>query len=58
MSLIKFMFSRNKEKSILASQKYGEKQVSPEDLDLPILARRICPTLEEREKPFKTLNIS
>ena len=53
MSLIKFMFSRNKEKSILASQKYGEKQVNLEDLDLPILARRIYPTLEEREKPMK-----
>ena len=53
MGILQFLISRNKDKSILASQKYGEKQVNPEDLDLPILARRIYPTLEEREKPIK-----
>ena len=41
MSLLKFLFHRNKEKSILASKKYGEKQVNPEKLDKPLLATKI-----------------
>ena len=38
MGLIKFMFSRKKEQSVLASRKYGEKQVNPEELDISLLA--------------------
>ena len=53
MSLIKFLLYRKKDKSILASRKYGEKQVNPEDLDESLLSRRLYPTFEEREKSMK-----
>lgn len=52
MSLIKFLFYRKKDQSILASRKYGEKQVNPEELDKPLLAHKF-PTFEEREKSMK-----
>ena len=41
MRLLKFLLHRNKEKSILASKKYGENQVNPEKLDKPLLATKI-----------------
>ena len=53
MGLINFMFSSRKDKSIMASQKYAEKQVNPEELDKPLLAYRLYPILEEREKSIK-----
>ena len=37
MGLIKFLFHRKKETSLLAVQKYGEHKVDPKDLDLPLL---------------------
>jgi len=52
VNLIQFLFYRKKDKSILASRKYGEKQVNPEDLDKPLLAHKF-PTFEEREKSMK-----
>ena len=52
MGLLKFLFYRKKEQSILASRKYGEKQVNPEELDKPLLAHKF-PTFEEREKSMK-----
>ena len=52
MSLIKFLLYRKKDKSILASRKYAEKQVNPEELDKPLLAHKF-PTFEEREKSMK-----
>ena len=58
MSLIKFLFYRKKEQSILASRKYGEKQVNPEELDVPLLAQRRYPTFEEREKSMKLGKVS
>ena len=58
MSLIKFLFYRKKEKSILASQKYGEKQVNPEELDTSLLAYKKYPTFEEREKSMKLGKVS
>ena len=58
MGLIKFLFYRKKEKSILASQKYGEKQVNPEKLDVPLLAYKKYPTFEEREKSMKLWKVS
>ena len=57
MSLIKFLFYRKKEQSILASRKYGEKQVNPEELDKPLLAHKF-PTFEEREKSMKLGEVS
>lgn len=53
MGLIKFLFYRKKDKSILASRKYGEKQVKPEELDTSLLAYKKYPTFEEREKSMK-----
>ena len=41
MSLLKFLLCRKKEQSILASKKYGEKQVNPEKLDKPLLASKV-----------------
>ena len=52
MGLIQFMFSRKEEKSPLASRKYGEKEVKPEELDKPLLAHKF-PTMEEKSKPKK-----
>ena len=43
MGLIKFLFYRKKEQSILASRKYGEKQVNPEDLEVSLLAYKKYP---------------
>ena len=53
MDLIKFLFYRKKDQSILASRKFGEKQVNPEELDKPLLAYKKYPTFEEREKSMK-----
>ena len=53
MSLIKFLLYRKKDKSIIASRKYGEKQVNPEELDTSLLAYKKYPTFEEREKSMK-----
>ena len=53
MSLIKFLLYRKKDKSPLASRKYGEKQVNPEELDTSLLAYKVYPTFEEREKSMK-----
>ena len=58
MGLIKFLFYRKKDKSILASQKYGEKQVNPEELDTSLLAYKKYPTFEEREKSMKLGKVS
>lgn len=58
MGLIKFMFSRKKEQSVLASRKYGEKQVNPEELDISLLAYKKYPTFEEREKSMKIGKVS
>ena len=58
MSLIKFLFYRKKETSILASQKYGEKQINPEELDTSLLAYKKYPTFEEREKSMKLGKVS
>ncbi len=52
MGLIKFLSYRKKDRSILASRKFGEKQVNPEELDKPLLAHKF-PTFEEREKSMK-----
>lgn len=52
MRLLQFLFYRKKDKSVLASQKYGDKQVNPEELDSPLLAYKF-PTFEEREKSMK-----
>lgn len=40
MSLIKFLLYRKKVVSLLASRKYGEKKVDPEELDKSLLAAR------------------
>lgn len=53
MNLLKFLFYRKKDQSVLASQKYGEKQVNPEELDTSLLAYKKYPTFEEREKSMK-----
>ena len=53
MGLLKFLFYRKKEQSILGSRKYGEKQVNPEELDVSLLAYKKYPTFEEREKSMK-----
>ena len=37
MGLIKFLFYRKKDQSILASRKFAEKQVNPEELAITIL---------------------
>ena len=58
MRLFKFMFYRKKDKSILASRKYGEKQVKPEELDTSLLAYKKYPTFEEREKSMKLGKVS
>ena len=58
MSLIKFLLYRKKDKSILASRKYGEKQVKPEELDNSLLAYKKYPTFEEREKSMKLGKVS
>ena len=58
MSLIKFLFYRKKDQSVLASQKYGEKQVNPEELDTSLLAYKKYPTFEEREKSMKLGKVS
>lgn len=58
MSFIKFLFYRKKDKSILESQKYGEKQVNPEELDTSLLAYKKYPTFEEREKSMKLRKVS
>ena len=52
MGLIKFLFYRKKDQSILESRKFGEKKVNPEELDKPLLAHKF-PTFEEREKSMK-----
>jgi len=49
MGVIKFLLSRNREKSLLAAQKYGEKQANLDELDKPLLAHKF-PTFEEHEK--------
>ena len=41
MSLINFLFYRKKGQSALASRKYGEHSVKPEELDKPLLAQKI-----------------
>ena len=53
MSLLAFLFYRKKDKSILASRKYGEKIVKTEELDTSLLAYKKYPTFEEREKSMK-----
>lgn len=53
MSLIKFLLYRKKDKSPLASRKYGEKQVNSEELDTSLLAYKVYPTFEERENSMK-----
>ncbi len=58
MGLLKFLFYRKKEQSILASRKYGEKQINPEDLDESLLSRRLYPTFEEKEKSMKLGKVS
>jgi len=58
MGLLKFLFYRKNDKSILASQKYGEKQVNPEELDTSLLAYKKYPTFEEREKSMKLGKVS
>ena len=58
MGLIKFLFYRKKDKSILASRKFSEKQVDPDELDVPLLAKRIYPTFEEREKSMRLGKVS
>ena len=58
MGLLKFLFYRKKEQSILASRKYAEKTVNPEELDVPLLAYKKYPTFEEREKSMKLGKVS
>ena len=58
MGLIKFLFYRKKDQSILASRKFGEKQVNPEELDTSLLAYKKYPTLEEIEKSMKLGKVS
>ena len=58
MGLIKFLFYRKKDQSILGSRKYCEKQVNPEDLDTSLLAYKKYPTFEEREKSMKLGKVS
>ena len=41
MSLIRFLFYRKKEKSPLASRKYGEKIVDPKKLDKSMLTHKL-----------------
>ncbi len=57
MSLLKFLLYRNKEKSILASKKYGEKQVNPEKLDKPLLATKVYTKLDKENATKKELSI-
>ena len=40
MGLIKFLFFRKKEQSVLASKKYGEKQHKSEDLNKSVFAKK------------------
>lgn len=58
MSLIKFLLHREKDKSILESRKYGEKQVKTEELETSLLAYKKYPTFEEREKSMKLGKVS
>ena len=58
MGLLKFLFYRKKEQSILASRKYAEKTVNPEELDVPLLAYKKYPTFEERETSMKLGKVS
>ena len=58
MSLIKFLLYRKKETSILGAQKYGEKTLKPEELEVSILARKKYPTFEEKEKSMRIGKIS
>ena len=54
MNLIRFLLYRKKDKSPLASRKYGEKQVNPEKLDKPLLANKlIISNQTTEEKDFK-----
>ena len=53
MGLLKFLFYRKKENSVLASRKYGEKTVNTEELDYSLLSYKKYPTFEEREKSMK-----
>ena len=41
MNLIRFLLYRKKEKSPLASRKYGEKVVDPKKLEKPLLANKL-----------------
>lgn len=53
MGILLFLISRKKEKSILASRKYGKKQANLEELDKPLLAHKF-PTMEDK---VKSINI-
>ena len=60
MSLIKFLLYRKKDKSPLASRKYGEKQVNPEELDKPLLASKKYSTftkIDERKRLEQNNNL-
>ena len=46
MGLIRFLFYRKQETSILASRKFGEKQVNPNELEKPLLATKILTSAE------------
>ena len=50
MSLIKFLLYRKKDKSPLASRKYGEKKVNPEELDKSLLASKKYSTFTETDE--------
>ena len=47
MGLIKFLFFRKKEQSVLASKKYGERQAKAEDLNKSVFAKKSM-SLEDR----------
>jgi len=47
MGLIKFLFYRKKEQSVLASKKYGEKQSKIEDLNKSVFAKKTI-SLEDK----------
>lgn len=53
MGLLTFMFYRKQEKSVLASRKYGEKQVNPEELDKPLLADKLSKTEKNEKRNMK-----
>lgn len=50
MSLLKFLFYRKKEQSVLGAKKYGTKKVSPEKLDESLLAKRKYGEKNKQEK--------